>query len=201
MLAPSSSKSNNHLAPRPLRRCRSASPAPPKAPLLSSEQQNLIRKSWQRVSKTAIGKSIYARMVAKCPDSKALFVNDASAIPRHERYFVDLLQSAVENLNDMERALQPWLECIGKGHSGFSIRARHWDAFGEAVVSAITEWVGPGKTHRETVRAWMLLSSFVSDRLGVASRRSGNGNEVNGNPMCTPRIQLLTLVTTGPTAQ
>uniref|UniRef100_A0AC34PY52 Globin family profile domain-containing protein n=1 Tax=Panagrolaimus sp. JU765 TaxID=591449 RepID=A0AC34PY52_9BILA len=191
----SASSSKNLAAPRPLRRCRSASPALPRPPLLTSEQQNLIKKSWQRVPKSSIGKTIYQRMVAKCPEAKKLFMVDNSTISRHERYFADLIQSAVDNLTDMERALQPWLEMIGKGHAGFAIRAKHWDAFGEALVSAISDWIGPGKLHRETVKAWMILSSFFSDQLGAASQKS-NGDAVNA--ICTPRIQLLTLVSTGP---
>ncbi|KAE9553048.1 hypothetical protein FO519_003728 [Halicephalobus sp. NKZ332] len=195
----SASSSKNQLAPKPLRRCRSASPAPlPRTLLLSPEQQNLIRKSWQKVSKSNIGKTIYQRMISKCPDSKNLFVVDYSAIQRHEKYFVDVIQSTVDNLDNMERGLEPWLETIGQGHAGFAIKAKHWDAFGEAIVSSISDWIGPGKLHRETVRAWMILSSYISDRLGAASHRSGNSDSVN--VMCTPRIQLLTLVTTGPTA-
>uniref|UniRef100_A0A914QUL6 Globin family profile domain-containing protein n=1 Tax=Panagrolaimus davidi TaxID=227884 RepID=A0A914QUL6_9BILA len=189
------SSSRNHLAPRPLRRCRSASPAPPKAPLLTTEQQNLIKKSWQRVSKAHIGKSIYQKMTSKSPDSKSLFLVDYSTISRHERYFVDLIQTAVENLTDMEKALQPWLEMIGKGHSGFAIKSKDWDSFGEAIVTAVAEWILPGKQHRETIRAWMLLSSFISDRLGAASQRPLD----TSNHICTPRIQLLTLISTGPT--
>lgn len=134
-------------------------------------------------------------MTTKSPDSKSLFLVDYSTIARHERYFVDLIQTAVENLTDMEKALQPWLEMIGKGHSGFAIKSKHWDTFGEAVVTAVAEWILPGKLHRETIRAWMLLSSFISDRLGAASQRPLD----HSNHICTPRIQLLTLITTGPT--
>ncbi|KAI1716468.1 CRE-GLB-28 protein [Ditylenchus destructor] len=185
--------SKHHLAPtRSLRRCRSASPGAVRAPLLTPELQNLIRKSWQRISKSLIGKSIYENMAQKC-DIAQTFAGDVSAIGRHERYFADLVQSAVDNLADMEGALRPWLETIGKGHSGFAIKSKHWDAFGEALVAAISSWIGPGKTHRETTRAWRLLFSFISDRLGSSFQR-------NGMVRCpTPRIQLLTLVN-GPNA-
>uniref|UniRef100_A0A915CME0 Globin family profile domain-containing protein n=1 Tax=Ditylenchus dipsaci TaxID=166011 RepID=A0A915CME0_9BILA len=181
-----SSSSSNHLAPKPLRRCRSASPAASlRAPLLTPEQQMLIKKSWQKVSKTVIGRTIYEHMIQKCADTK--IIGDLTAVSRHERYFVDLVQSTIDSLTDMDVALRPWLETIGKGHTGFAITSRHWDAFGEALTSAISGWIGPGKYHRETVRSWRLLFSFISDRLGSALQRSGT--------YClTPRIQLLTLV-------
>jgi hypothetical protein len=71
-----------------------------------------------------------------------------------------------------------------------SFRTKHWDAFGEGLLTTISQWIGPGKLHRETIRSWTLLSSFIADQLGSASR---------GSPICsTPRIQLLTLVSDGP---
>lgn len=81
-----------------------------------------VRKSWQKVSKTAIGRTIYQHMSTKCAEVDALFVDDLSAVARHERYFVELIQSAVDNLTDAEGALRPWLETIGEGHTGFAIK-------------------------------------------------------------------------------
>ncbi|KAH7727869.1 Protein GLB-28 [Aphelenchoides avenae] len=187
-LSMSPGTTTNQLAPRPLRRCRSASPAVPRAPLLSHEQQGLIRKSWQRMSKAAIGRAISQKLAERCPDTRSLY-SDPSAMERHDRYFGDLIQSAVDNLTDMDTALKPWLETLGKGHAGFAIKSTHWDAFGEAVVAATSEWIGRGKAHRETARSWVLLASFIADRLGSASQ---------GVPMCTPRIHLITLVSSGP---
>lgn len=44
-------------------------------------------------------------MAQKC-DIAQTFAGDVSAIGRHERYFADLVQSAVDNLADMEGALR-----------------------------------------------------------------------------------------------
>ncbi|KAK0403071.1 hypothetical protein QR680_016700 [Steinernema hermaphroditum] len=180
--------------PKPLRRCRSASPAPPRAPLLTQEQQILLRRSWQRVSKSQIGKTIVNNMIVKCPETKGMFsaAADTEAMERHYKHFVELIQCAVDNLNDLETALQPWLETLGKGHAGFAIRTKHWDAFGEAVATSIAEWVGPGRGHKETVKAWMRISCFLADRLSAATRN------YYPTPMCTPRIQMLTILATSP---
>uniref|UniRef100_A0A915BZK3 Globin family profile domain-containing protein n=1 Tax=Parascaris univalens TaxID=6257 RepID=A0A915BZK3_PARUN len=164
----------NHLVPKPLRRCRSASPLPPRSPLLSQDQQVLIKRSWHRVPRSSVGDSIYTHMIARCPDMRSMFGGDSSSADRHMRHFVGLLQCAVDNLNDMEKALQPWLDLLGKGHGGFPIRSKHWDAFGEAIVTAVSEWIAPGRSHKDTVKAWMLLSSFLSDRLSAASRIAAN---------------------------
>lgn len=85
-------------------------------------------------------------------------------------------------------------------------RSRHWDVLGEAIVCAISSWVDSGRTRRETVRAWRLLFSYISDRLGTSSRVNENFTSTMSNHLTvsssgginTPRIQLLNLVSTGP---
>lgn len=59
-------------------------------------------------------------MLTKCPAIRGIFASDVSTIDRHQRYFVDLIQGAIDNLNDLEAALK--LEMIGKGHQGFAIK-------------------------------------------------------------------------------
>lgn len=44
-------------------------------------------------------------------------------VHRHQRHFVELIQSAVDNLSDIQSALKPWLDLIGKGHVGFRIKS------------------------------------------------------------------------------
>ncbi|KAI6205391.1 GLOBIN domain-containing protein [Aphelenchoides besseyi] len=183
------SSSVNHLAPRPLRRCRSASPAL-RSNLLTAEQQILLRKSFSNINKKTLGHSIYVAMTHKCPELPRIFGANCSEVERHERYFVDLIQSTIDNLVDLEGDLKSWL-LIGRAHAGFAIRSKHWDAFGEALVSSVTEWIGPGRQHKETIRAWMILASFVADRLSAAANSTGS-------PFSTPRIQLMTLVSSGP---
>ncbi|KAI6191617.1 GLOBIN domain-containing protein [Aphelenchoides bicaudatus] len=183
--------SNNHLAPRPLRRCRSASPAFPRAPLLTTDQQNLIRKSWTRISKTNLGQSIYIRMSGKCSDMPKFFEINTGVVERHQKYFIDLIQNSVDNLADVDGALKPWLDQIAKAHTGFQIKSKHWDAFTEAMLSNISEWIGPSRSHRETIRAWMILISYLADRLSSSASNSNS-------PVFTPRLQLLSLTPTTP---
>ncbi len=65
---------------------------------------------------------MFQHLTAKCPEIRSVFMSDISTIERHGRYFVDLIQGAVDNLSDLEDALRPWLEMIGKGHQGFAIK-------------------------------------------------------------------------------
>ncbi|CEF61179.1 Globin family and Globin-like domain and Globin,structural domain-containing protein [Strongyloides ratti] len=175
-------------ASQQLRRCRSASPAQFITKMvcnLSHEQQALIRKSWRRVPKQNIGKIIYQKIYQKCPELKNFLSSDNNCVERHFRYFGDMLQCTVDSLNELDKALYPWLTVIGSGHAGFAITTAHWDAFGEALISSIKQWILSGKEHKETVRAWMKLSCYLIDTLAAASR---NGNTTN------PRLQLLSII-------
>ncbi|VDK29203.1 unnamed protein product [Gongylonema pulchrum] len=87
---------------------------------------------------------------------------DETSLSRHLRHFAGLLQS------------------------------KHWDAFGESLVIAVNEYIAPGRAHKDTLKAWMLLSSFLSDRLGAASKTAAF------SPLSTPRIQLFTLMASAP---
>jgi hemoglobin-like flavoprotein len=111
---------------------------------------------------------------------------------RHQRYFVELIQSSVDNLADIDGQLKPWFETIAKAHTGFSIRSKHWDAFIDAILTNISEWIGPSRNHKETIRSWMILCSYIADRLSSAASSSSS-------PVFIPRLQLLNLVSTVPT--
>uniref|UniRef100_A0A158R4B6 GLOBIN domain-containing protein n=1 Tax=Syphacia muris TaxID=451379 RepID=A0A158R4B6_9BILA len=179
----------NQLSVMPIRRCRSASRLPPRSPLLTLEQKILIRKSWQKLSQATLGQLIYTKMVNLNDDMKHLFSKDVKSIDRHKRYFVDLLHCAVDNLDDTEEALKPFLELIGKGHAEFKIRSKDWDTFGEAVVTAIKDRNGGNsKMQKDTTKAWIILMSFISDRLGLATKNGAS------SPMITPRIQMLAVM-------
>uniref|UniRef100_A0A914XMF1 Globin family profile domain-containing protein n=1 Tax=Plectus sambesii TaxID=2011161 RepID=A0A914XMF1_9BILA len=191
------------LSPTPLRRTRSASPVPPhRSPVvLDGARQLLVRRSWQRGVKARIGNMVYSHLVIRSPQARALFAScksqPSSSAERHARHFVDLLNCTVENLHDMDLALAPWLALVGRGHSGFAIGRDVWDAFGQAIVDAATDWIGPGRGNRETIKAWMVLASFLADRLGVGCDQANSGRSRspshNGSPTAPARLDLLAL--------
>lgn len=69
-----------------------------------------------------VGNSICAHMTTRNEDMRPVFGGDLNSIQRHARHFVGLLQCAIDNIADLEQALQPWLDLIGQGHNGFAIR-------------------------------------------------------------------------------
>ncbi|KAF1749094.1 hypothetical protein GCK72_025561 [Caenorhabditis remanei] len=177
---------NQLAAPKPLRRCRSASPATSRQLNLVPDHHKLIRKSWGRIPKTQFGKAALEAFIRISEVNHSIF-GDKETENRHIKYFVDLVQSSVDNLEDLEASVKPWLDLIGRGHSDFKITGKHWENFAESLLNTATEWNGPGRRHKETVRAWMLMTSFLADRLAHASRATAHAS-----PMLTPRVQMLT---------
>ncbi|CAJ0575202.1 unnamed protein product, partial [Mesorhabditis spiculigera] len=179
----------DQLSVKPLRRtrsARSASPAVHRSVHITADHGVLIKKTWQRVPKNQFGETLIQDLANRI--GRESFGPDPTSYERHARHFVDLIQSAVDNLADLEEALKPWLTVLGRGHVGFRIKSKHWDSFGESVLATVSIYIGPGRQHKETVKAWMLLSSFLADRLGAACRST------NLSPMVTPRLQLMTFV-------
>ncbi|KAL3075194.1 hypothetical protein niasHS_013417 [Heterodera schachtii] len=217
------SRSNNHLLTAPenshqlLRRSRSASPITSMqrlklqqqyhlGVLLSHDQQMLIRKSWLKIPKAAFGKAVFEHMIGACPAVVRLFdpPADASTIVRHQRYFTELVQRVVdaflrptlEQCSESERPLAQWLELIGQRHAQFKVKRAHWDCLGEALTDAVCHWLPPGRQRRETVHAWRVMLSFISDRLGTQTPSAGH----HGPTACQmhhPRIELLQLIADG----
>ena len=46
----------------------------------------------------------------------------------------------------------------------YGFKPEYWDSFGQALTESAREWEG-WKTHRETIRAWTVLVSFIVDRM------------------------------------
>lgn len=89
------------------------------------------------------------------------FESNSGVVERHQRYFLDFIQSSVDNLADIDGALKPWLETVARAHTGFAIKPKHWDACSEAILSTINEWInGPSQNRRETIRSVLFIKSF-----------------------------------------
>lgn len=66
------------------------------------------------------------------------------------------------------------MKCIeyGEQHSKYAqygMMSEYWDCFGEAITESSREWEGWRK-HRETLKAWTLLVSFLVDRFRQGNR-------------------------------
>lgn len=181
-ISPSSTQSTSQPASALERYQQSVDDATAQPIQLSAYQKAILRDAWQRISKKGtsnIGSLIFRRMMNKNSDIKKLFqhvtgmegvfsfgLTPIKVYRHHSVLFVKVLDSAIANLDD----LRPFvLECVAYGEKhgpyrkyGFS--PDMWDVFGECMTEAAREWEG-WKKHRETLRAWTILISFIVDRM------------------------------------
>ncbi|CAJ0568767.1 unnamed protein product, partial [Mesorhabditis spiculigera] len=139
----------DQLSVKPLRRtrsARSASPAVHRSVHITADHGVLIKKTWQRVPKNQFGETLIQDLANRI--GRESFGPDPTSYERHARHFVDLIQSAVDNLADLEEVLKPWLTVLGRGHVGFRIKSKHWDSFGESVLATVSIYIGPGGSTR-----------------------------------------------------
>lgn len=150
---------------------------------LTPYQKDLVRLAWKRMNKKGIssniGSQVFRCMLEKSPEMKLLFQHVAviegvfsfgltpiQSYHHHSTYFIDLLDDVVNCLDDLTPVI-PRCNEFGAKHVRYVVygfKMEFWDVFGEAMISAAREWEG-WKKHRETLRAWTILVSFIVDRM------------------------------------
>ncbi|VDP06638.1 unnamed protein product [Soboliphyme baturini] len=150
--------------------------------ILSNYQKTLLRDSWLRINKTGIrniGTMIFRRLLTKQRSIKQLFqhitvlegvfsagLTPIQAYQHHSLLFVELIDNAIKNIDDLSVLIPTWIE-HGAKHARFKaygFEIEYWDMFGSTMTEAAREWEG-WRRHRETIRSWTLLISFIVDRL------------------------------------
>jgi hypothetical protein len=62
-------------------------------------------------------------MLEQCPSIERLFnPADPLAITRHERYFTELAQWAVDGMAEPDKILSNWLDMVGREHAQFRVK-------------------------------------------------------------------------------
>src|SRR5687768_2989453 len=104
----------------------------------------LIRDSWEAVEPHAddMGRLFYATLFQIAPESRDLFpVNMEVQRSRLMRALVHVVQMV-----DQPDELVPFLEQLGRDHRKFGVVAQHYEAVGEALITAIATTAGPAWT-------------------------------------------------------
>ncbi len=146
---------------------------------LSAVQCSLLRFSWQHVGKhgpSGIGEMIFRRIFKKQPECRKMFPFGqlgASEIANHESFdqyssrFVNVIDSTVQNVENLGNYI-PKLIRYGMRHAHLKakgFRPEWWDVFAEAMTESAIEWTGSSSRHRETIRAWTILMSYIVDNM------------------------------------
>lgn len=133
----------------------------------ASGMVEIIRSSFALVEPQVenVGRHFYATLFSRAPETRDLFpVNMEVQRSRLLRALVHVVQMV-----DQPDELVPFLEQLGRDHRKFGVLARHYDAVGGALLSAIAEFAGDAWTP-QVERAWTEAYGIVSDAMRTAAQ-------------------------------
>ncbi|MBV9312657.1 MAG: flavohemoprotein [Pseudonocardia sp.] len=126
----------------------------------------IIRTSFALVEPEAdeLIKHFYAVLFAAAPETRDLFpTNMEIQRGRFLRALVHVVQTV-----DRPAELTPFLQQLGRDHRKFGVIAQHYNAFGNALLSAIEKFAGPEWTP-EVAAAWSEAYGLVSRAMRTAA--------------------------------
>jgi serine/threonine protein kinase/pimeloyl-ACP methyl ester carboxylesterase len=111
---------------------------------------------------------VYELLFTKHPELRALFPVDMSS---QRRKLFGALVTVVDNLRRPDR-LVPLLEDLGRRHASYGVKPEHFDAVGEALIGAISEFDERLRDH--TKGAWANAYAHIAEAMtrGLAHERA-----------------------------
>lgn len=123
----------------------------------------LLRESWAVVApyEDEVVKFFYAVLFSLAPETREMF--PANMQTQRSR----LLQALVHVVQMMDKPdqLVPFLRQLGRDHRKFDVVAAHYDAVGEALLTALKTYAGPawtGQVERAWSEAYAVLSTVMT---------------------------------------
>ena len=136
---------------------------------MNSADINLIRSSFAKVvpiADTAAG-LFYDRLFELDEGLRPLFHSD---LERQGRLLMQMIATAVDNLDDLER-LVPLVQKLGERHRLYGVEPGHYDTVGAALLWTLEQGLGEHYTS-DVAQAWCnaygLLSGVMQDAAGYA---------------------------------
>ncbi|MFP5019260.1 globin domain-containing protein [Pseudonocardia phyllosphaerae] len=141
--------------------------ATPQRPTSEADRTvEIIRQSFALVEPQAeeLGKHFYSTLFTAAPETRDLFpVNMEVQRSRLLRALVHVVQMV-----DQPDDLVPFLQQLGRDHRKFGVLSEHYDAVGQALLSAIQTFAGDAWTP-EVENAWVGAYGIVSDAMQQAA--------------------------------
>jgi hemoglobin-like flavoprotein len=141
---------------------------------MNSEQINLVRRSFEKISSEAFAESFYNQLFSIQPALRLLFPDDFGE--RREK-LMPMLEAVIEMLDEPEKLI-PFLEETGRRHALDGMREEHYETVGTALFAALREMVGADFTG-ESEAAWTQLYEVMSEIMKLGARRLSGGSEQN----------------------
>lgn len=135
-------------------------------PSAESAMVAAIRSSFALVEPRAdeVARHFYATLFTNAPATRSLFpVNMEVQRSRLLRALVHVVQMV-----DRPEDLVPFLEQLGRDHRKFGVLGEHYDAVGQALISAVSTYAGDAWTD-EVAQAWAEAYRIVADAMSTAA--------------------------------
>lgn len=141
--------------------------------ILTDDQKKLIRASWNRLAPNAIelGRKVFLRIFDTSPQVKKMFpfenkwgevlVNDP-LFKSHSMRFIQIIQSCVDSLDDLENGLIPVILNLGRFHQRKAIwfEVDYFGVFQDALLYIWSIVLGCD-FDMDTKNAWIVLFAFI----------------------------------------
>ncbi|GMT12536.1 hypothetical protein PFISCL1PPCAC_3833, partial [Pristionchus fissidentatus] len=170
---------------------------------LTAYQQKLLVQCWPNIYSTGPGgqfsSAIYSRLQTTCPKAKqllakangvAVFANsDVDCTAMHSRVTIELLDTAIRNLDADHTKLTTYLIEVGRSHRPMrqeGLSTAVWDDLADSLMECVCRYEAV-KKHKELRRAWLALIAYIVDNLknGQSIFRSSSSYEIadGGSPV------------------
>lgn len=136
---------------------------------MTPEARRLVQANWPTTAASGeeLAVRFYARLFEIAPDVQPLFASTDMVAQREK--LMDMLGAVVRVLDDPDRLI-PDAAALGRRHTGYGARDRHYEVVGEALRDALSETLGPAFTS-ELRDAWMEAYALLSGVMRRAAAR------------------------------
>jgi hemoglobin-like flavoprotein len=142
---------------------------------MNSEQINLVRRSFEKISSEAFAEIFYKHLFSIQPALRLLFPDDFGE--RREK-LLPMIEASIEMLDEPKK-LVPVLEEFGRRHALDGIREEHYETLGTALLASLWKTVGAEDFTGETEAAWTELYQIMSETMKRGARGLSGLSEQN----------------------
>lgn len=142
-------------------------------------QKKMLINNWAHLTKTGTGgisNVMFQKFMSKRPETRKMFTKAAvvsgfsgegtNLLQEHVRLLTELIDKAIAGIDDLAETGKLCVS-IGNSHvalNGGDFNAEVWDKFGQTMLESVTQ-LEVVRKHKELVRAWMILISFLIDKI------------------------------------
>ncbi len=139
-------------------------------------KETLIQESFNLIAPQAneLARRFYARLFQNYPEVRPLF--SSTDMPSQEKKLLSAIKLVVKNVDNMQ-SLDEVLHNMGQRHEGYGVKAGHYPAVADTLLSVMAELAGDKWTD-EVQQAWSDSLQFIAEKMLAAYGKNTNGEVV-----------------------